>query len=160
MLYGLKSDILRLENIQRRASKCVRCIAHLPYRERLRSLGFVCLENRRKRADLILTWKLLHGVTSCDFIMPPTLRSRDRSIRGHSFMLLPPQTLPPRTRIRSKFFTERVISLWNSLHNSIVCATSLSCFKGRLDHYWTNEVNLPKCSCATVTGICVPLHSS
>ena len=58
----LKSDILQLEKVQRRATRCVNCIAHLPYRERLLSLNLICLQNRRKGVDLIYTWKFLNGV--------------------------------------------------------------------------------------------------
>ena len=46
----LKKDIDKLERVQKRATKCVTCILNLPYRERMRVLGLICLENRRKRA--------------------------------------------------------------------------------------------------------------
>ena len=58
----LKSDIIRLEKIQRRATRCVKYLSHLPYMERMRSFGLICLKNKRIRADLIFTWKLLNGV--------------------------------------------------------------------------------------------------
>ena len=107
----LKSDILRLGNIQRRATRCVKMLSHLPfqYRERMRRLCFICLENRRSRGDLIFTWKLLSGMISCNFILPPTLRSLllDR-LRGHSLILLPPTVKPPKSRIRSNFLRENI----------------------------------------------------
>ena len=48
----LVKDMLKLEKVQRRATKCVKSLAKLPYRERMRALGLICLENRRKRAEL------------------------------------------------------------------------------------------------------------
>ena len=154
----LKSDISRLEKVQKRATRCVNCIAHLPYRERLWSLNLICLQIRRKRVDLIYMWKFLNGVISCNFALPPSLRP-SVLCRGHSLGLLPPSTRPPKTKFRSNFFTERIIQLWNSLPNDIVTAPSLATFKGRLNKYWTNEMNLQKCACDTPNGFCVPLSS-
>lgn len=39
----LNKGIDKLEKVQRRATKCVRGISNLPYRERLRILGLICL---------------------------------------------------------------------------------------------------------------------
>ena len=52
------------ENVQRRATKFVRCISHLPYSERLRALGLPSLEYRRERADVIQVYKILHQGSS------------------------------------------------------------------------------------------------
>ena len=92
----LKKDIDKLERVQRRATKCVSGISNLPYRKRMCVLGLICLENRRKRADLISTWKILKGKISIKFDYPLTLRA-DSRCRGHSLHLIPPQNLPDRT---------------------------------------------------------------
>ena len=39
---------------------------HLPYDVRLHKLGLVQIENRFKRADMIETLKILHGLDKCD----------------------------------------------------------------------------------------------
>ena len=49
---NLQKDIRKLENIERRSTKYVVGLSHIPYRERMRILGLICLENRRHRADL------------------------------------------------------------------------------------------------------------
>ena len=95
-------DIDKLERVQRRATKCVSGISNLPYRERMRVLGLICLENRRRRADLILTWKILNGIITIKFEKALTLRA-DNRCRGHSLHLIPPQNLPGRTGIRRNF---------------------------------------------------------
>ncbi|KAK3895087.1 hypothetical protein Pcinc_001182 [Petrolisthes cinctipes] len=68
MDYGVQSwspylvkDIQALEKVQRHATKMVLELSHLPYEERCQRLGLQTLSDRRKRGDMIQTYKLLHG---------------------------------------------------------------------------------------------------
>ena len=55
----LKRDIKTLEKVQRRATKLVPSLRNLPYEDRLRRLNLPTLEERRRRGDLIETFKIL-----------------------------------------------------------------------------------------------------
>jgi hypothetical protein len=82
----LQKDIATLERIQRRATKLVKCISKLSYQDRLRYLGLYSLERRRKRGDLIETFKILSKIDDTD----PDLffeLSRTTHLRGHSMKL-------------------------------------------------------------------------
>ena len=61
-----KKDKITLENVQRRATRLVKCIKHLSYSERLKALGLPTLEYRRERADMIQVYKILHDIDKAD----------------------------------------------------------------------------------------------
>jgi len=54
-------------------------------------------------------------------------------LRGHSLKLSFNRS---RLDLRKNFFSQRVISAWNSLPQNVVDATSVNSFKNRLDAYW------------------------
>ena len=62
----LKKDIEQLERVQKRVTSLVNGFRHLHYDERLQKLGLVKIEKRFKRADMIETFKILHGLDKCD----------------------------------------------------------------------------------------------
>ena len=63
----LAGDIDTLERVQRRDTKLVPEVSKLPYECRLRKLDIYSLYCRRKRGDLIETYKLLKGYYSVDW---------------------------------------------------------------------------------------------
>ena len=53
--------------------------------------------------------------------------------RSHNFKLLKPRV---NTNQFLNFYSHRVINKWNSLPSKVVEATSINCFKNRLDHHF------------------------
>ena len=56
-----RKDAQLLEQVQRRATKMLRELKHLSYKDRLRELGFFSLEKRRLQEDLTAAFLLLKG---------------------------------------------------------------------------------------------------
>ena len=122
------SSLARLETCQRRLTKWCKPLKHLPYSVRLERLNLPSVENRMKRGDLILTYQILNqliDLNPCDFFCFASTNTR-----GHNFRL---SGTTSNLNIRHRFFTERIVQIWNSLPHHIVEAPTLNSFKSRLD---------------------------
>ena len=89
-----RSDQLLVERVQRRATKLVWDIRHLPYQDRLKSLKLPSLRYsyRRRRGDMITVYQLLHGkmdLNPDDFLH----RASARETRGRPWRLAKPQAV-------------------------------------------------------------------
>ena len=148
----LRKDIALLEKVQRRATKLIPEIRNKPYQERLRSLDLPSLVYRRLRGDAIECYKYLQGHCNTDTELLVLYQNPGVETRGHSLKL---QKDRCKTRIRSNFFAQRVINMWNNLPTAVVGAPSLNSFKGRLDNHWFSlKYSTEACSWAAgaVTG--------
>ena len=56
-----RRDMDLLECIQRRATKMIQGMEHLPYKDRLRELGLFSVDKRRLQRDLMAAFQYLQG---------------------------------------------------------------------------------------------------
>ena len=135
----LQRDINTLERVQRRATKLVPSLKDLPYDERLKRLQLPSLEDRRRRGDMIETFKILRGYDQVEIEKFFTLRAEvaEREVtRGHQLTIFKQRR---NTALRRKFFSHRVVDDWNRLPSHVIEATTVNCFKGRYDKFLERE---------------------
>ena len=127
-----KKDIDLIESIQKKFLKRITGFSGLSYLERMHQCNLESLELRRIRRDLILTYKIVHGLINLPFD-DYFVHAPDVGTRGHTRKLLVKHA---RLNIVKNFFSYRVISIWNSLPQNTISMPSLSTFKGALsrDH--------------------------
>ena len=112
----------------------VQGLENLEYEDRLRRLRLPTLKYRRARGDLIQVYKYLQEINIAPEGMLPLVEGS--VTRGHSLKLVKNRS---RTALRANTFSQRIVNLWNNLHNDTVTAPSLNCFKNRLDKEWENK---------------------
>uniref|UniRef100_A0A8B9IRN1 Reverse transcriptase domain-containing protein n=1 Tax=Amazona collaria TaxID=241587 RepID=A0A8B9IRN1_9PSIT len=124
-----KKDMELLEQVQRRPTRMIRGLEHLPYEDRLRMLGLFSRQKRRLHGDLIATFQYLKGAYR-DAEEELFMRDCSERTRGNGFNLKQGKF---RLDMRKKLFTVRVVGPWNGLPREIVNASSLAAFKAGLD---------------------------
>ena len=137
---SLKKDIEIIENVQRRFTKRVFGLSAFTYYQRLVYLGLESLELRRLRNDLLLTYKILFGLTgldSEDFFKVNIYRNQ-MNLRGHAFQII--QTVCNKST-RSRFFASRIVGVWNNLPCDSVNFSSIATFRTSL----TTSILAPFC---------------
>ena len=134
----LNKDIEVLERVQKSATNLVSSLRKFSYPDRLSLLGLTTLKMRRTRGDLIETFKLLTGRGNIDKAQFFSLAKNEHGLRGHSMKIVKRRS---RLDIRKYFFSQRVVSDWNKLTQSVVDAQSVNSFKNRLDKHWQDMDN-------------------
>ena len=137
-----KADIEILEDVQIRAVRAVSGLNGKSYTERLAELGLQSLADRRIRADMVQTHKIINNI--------------DRVPRSHWFELINDnrtatirtrlaaddlniRVKPCKTELRRNFFSNRVVSTWNRLPESVKKARTSNAFKKAYDKYCTAD---------------------
>ena len=125
-----------MERVQRRATKIIRGLEHLPCEAKLRELGLFSLEKRKLRGDFIADFQCLKGAYKQEGNQLFERADNSRT-KGKGFKLREGRF---RLDVRGKFFTMRVVRCWNRLPREVVDAPSLEVFKARLDGALGNSV--------------------
>jgi len=125
----LVSDIMRIEKVQRYFTRRLFVRENLTYEERLDLLGLESLELRRIVFDLLEVFKIVKGQSHIQFDDFFEYKL-DRRTRGHRFQLR--HRRAARLEVCKNWFAFRVVTLWNSLPETVVESPSLSVFRNKL----------------------------
>jgi hypothetical protein len=111
-----KKDIAELEKVQRRETKMVPCIRNMPYDKRLEYLNFQTLYKRRQTGDLIQYFKIYKRFNKLNWYNTNMLMVSNRQ-DGR----------------RKNFISNRVVTNWNKLPESVVDSSTTVKLKKRFD---------------------------
>jgi len=129
-----QGDIELLEKIQIRMVGMVSGLKGRNYQEKLKELGLQTLETRRRRFDMIQTFKILKGFDRVDsstwFETVGNEPPRQTRQSAYHLNLVRRQA---KTEIRSNFFSIRVIEPWNRLPTELKESKTIKSFKDGLD---------------------------
>ncbi len=129
-----RGDIDVLEKVQKRLVKAVHGLKGSTYEEKLQELGLDSLEDRRAKLDLIQTFKITKMTEeekkSLGLEQLPVGTTR----RTQGGLTL--SQSQSRLEVRSKFFSQRVVTQWNALCLDIRNSSSVASFKHKLNESW------------------------
>ena len=125
----LKTNIVKLESVQRYFTKRIKTLSSFSYGERLARLNLETLENRRLKADLVSYYKIFHGLS---VFSPNYFDVRTSLIGTRSKTVYLCKNIDGTQACYFAFFN-RGIDCWNSLPANVSDVDSLSVFKNRLD---------------------------
>ena len=104
------------------------------YAEKLAELRMLSLEDRRTLYDLVQVYKIVHKVDDVPYGMWFELVGNTPGrVTRFSQDPLNIVTKPSRTDLRRNFFSQRVISKWNDLPDSVKAVESVKVFKSYIE---------------------------
>ena len=125
----LKEDKISIESVQRFFTKKICAKSNIPfssYEDRLYKLGMDSLESRRIKADLLMTYKIVHGLVNIPFNDLFEFYHSPYQTRRHRYCLAPKKV---DTNFENNFYRYRTVQIWNKLPKDIVESTTLDSFK-------------------------------
>ena len=129
-----RSDIVKVEWVQRRMPRLISGLKDIPYQERLRALNLPSLQYRRRRGNMIVMYKILNGFVRIDSKQLLSLRTVTLT-RCHDSKIFK-EHASKLCRINN--FTQKSTNDWNSLPLEVISAATLNIFKNQLDIHWSN----------------------
>ena len=122
----------------KRATKLIIAVKSLKYGERLRYFNLPTLKYRRMRGDMIEVYKMFSGRYDATVTNWFKNRQIDKKyeVTSHRFCT---HQFRVKFDMRKFNFTNRVISVWNTLPDNVVPANTICTFKARLDRFWSDQ---------------------
>ena len=126
-----KKHVLKLERIQRIATKKVPELEDLTYEERLKEMHHTTLKERRERSDMITIYKLMNNLEETDrkeLILRRKGEATNLRRRKNCKRICLNNT-------KEFSFPQRSIDNWNGLKKEVIMAKNVHQLKEKLDKY-------------------------
>ena len=128
-------------------------VRNFTYEERLTKLNLMSTETRRKRGDIIMTYRILtNSIVIDENIFHVSTESRTR---GHD-LRLSKKTMTSDLRVH--FFSNRVVDEWNGLGQKLVQSPNVQSFKLAYDHHNNNQQRCKTRACSSHLLNNIELH--
>ena len=125
-----KRDRVKIENIERRATKLLPETKDLSYSNRLRTLGLPILEYRR-RTDIIEVYKIHQRIDKVDKNkLFPKIQNLQHNTRGHNQRIFKKHC---HTNVRKNTFSQRIVDDWNRLPEDLIVCKTVNSFERNLN---------------------------
>ena len=121
-------DVQKIEKVQNRMTRLLRQSAVLAPTERNNMLRLTTHEERRRRGDMIATYKNIENSNLFTLRSGSRTRGNDRKLELKNY----------RHDVIRQSFNHRVVNNWNQLPNYVVNSTSINQFKTNYDRYFFN----------------------
>ena len=123
------SDIVLIESVQKRFTKRLNYMSELQYADRLKELKAEPLEKRRLKCDMLMYYKIIHGLI--DLPVEDFFSFRNGVTRNNGACIY---RGPFQSNAERYYFNNRGINAWNALPSSVVNAASPFIFKRLLEN--------------------------
>ena len=107
------------------------------YEEKLAEIGLTTLEQRRKRGDMIQTWKIIHGADNVQKETWFEMTADGEAVHRTRLTKDKTKIVKPRTKnkLRENYFSVRVVDEWNQLSQRVREAKTINSFKNMYDEW-------------------------
>ena len=121
-------DIENIESVQKRAIRCCHGLHGSTYEEKLAEVGLTTLVDRRRRGDMLQTFKIINALDDVDYRTWFTkveeqhqITRRAVSISADGIVSGADNVIQPNSRldIRKHIFRCRVVDYWNNLPDHV-----------------------------------------
>ena len=122
--------MIKIENVQRKYTRYIKGLQNLTYEQRLKKIRLPSLEYRQIRGDLIQVFKIAKNMYDPASTQSLFEFDKNSRLRGHMYKIH--KQFTNKTKYKN-FFTNRIVTRWNSLPQTVINANSINEFKNKID---------------------------
>ena len=144
----LKQDVENIEAVQKRAIRCCFGLVGDSYEDKLQEVGLTTLVDRRRRGDMLETYKIMNEIDDVDYrtwftkVDEQHQKTRQAvTISEVGTVLATDNLMKPKSKleIRKNFFSCRVVDHWNNLPGDVRRAANVPEFKKKYDNHMAGK---------------------